>query len=83
MLWNFQCVKCLDKHVQQDYGRKSGVERQHCKKGFKTNLKNASEHACSVEGVLVVLDLSASPYLKVTSQTRKIQNLSKLLQVQK
>ena len=32
---------------------------------------------------LVVLDLSASPYLKVTGQTRKIQNLSKLLQVQK
>ena len=23
MLWNFQCVKCLDKHVDQDDGRKS------------------------------------------------------------
>ena len=26
MLWNFQCVKCLDKHVKQDDGRKEGVK---------------------------------------------------------
>ena len=32
-LWNFQCVKCLDKHVEQDDGRKSGAERQNSKKG--------------------------------------------------
>ena len=38
----------------------AGVERQNSKKGFEKN-----EHACSVEGVFVVLDLSASPDLKL------------------
>ena len=37
LLWNFQCVKCLDKHVKQDGGReeKAEVERQSSKKGFE------------------------------------------------
>ena len=47
MLWNFQWVKCLDKH-----------ERQNSKKRFEKN-----EHACSVLEVFVVSDLSAHLYL--------------------
>ena len=56
------------------------VERQNStgKKGFEKN-----EHACSVEGVFAVLDPSARLYLKVAGHTRKIQSLSKLLQVRK
>ena len=53
MLWDIQYVKCADKHVEQDDGRKSWGERQNSKKGFKKN-----EHACRVEGVFVVLDLT-------------------------
>ena len=47
---------------------KAGIEGQNSKKGF---LKN--EHACSVEGVFVVSDPSARPYLKLAGPTRKIQ----------
>ena len=46
---------------------KAWVERQNSKKGLEKN-----EHACSVEGVFVVSD--ASPCLKVTGQTQKIQS---------
>ena len=35
ILWNFQCVKRVDKHVDQDDVRKVGVERQNSKKGFR------------------------------------------------
>ena len=56
----------------------AGVERQNSKNGFERN-----EHACSVEGVFVVSDLSACPYLKVTCPTWKIQCLSKLRQFPK
>ena len=52
---------------------KAGAERQNSKKGFEKN-----EQACSVEGVFVVSDPSARPYLKVAGQTRKIQSSSKL-----
>ena len=47
-------------------------------KGFEKN-----EHACSVEGVLVVSDPSVRQYLKVAGPTRKIQSLFKLRQVLK
>ena len=57
---------------------KAGAERQNSKKGFEKN-----EQACSVEGVFVVSDPSARPYLKVAGQTRKIQSSSKLWQVRK
>ena len=46
LLWNFQCVICLDKHVEQNDGRKSWVERQNSKTRLKMN-----EHACSVDTV--------------------------------
>ena len=76
ILWNFQCVKCLDKHLEQDDGRRHG--------GWKAEFQERSrknEHACSMEGVFVVLDLSAC--LKVAGPTRIIQNSSKLRQVRK
>ena len=57
ILWNFQCVESLDKHVVQDDGRKSwGWEAE-----FQERVRK-NEHACSVEGVFVVSDLSARPY---------------------
>ena len=52
---------------------KAGVERQNSKKGFEKN-----GHVCSVEGVFMVLDPSASQYLKLAGQTQKNQSLSKL-----
>ena len=76
MLWNFQCVKRVDKHVEQVDGKKAGVKRQNSKKGFEKN-----EHACSVdtaEGVFVVSDPTAQLNLKLTCLTQKIQSLSKL-----
>ena len=51
---------------------KAGAEKQNSKNGFEKN-----EHACSVEGVLWVMDCTARPYLKVPGQTWKIQSLSK------
>ena len=57
---------------------KTGVERQSSKKGFE---RMSMPAACSVEGVLVVSDLSARQYLNVAGQTWKIQSLSKLRQV--
>ena len=47
---------------------KAGVEKQNSKKGFEKN-----EHACSVEGVFVVSDLSARPCLRLACPTRKVQ----------
>ena len=43
MLWNFQCVKCLDEHADslwnknrlQDDEEKAGVAKQNSKKGFE------------------------------------------------
>ena len=38
ILWNFQCVKCLDKHAEHWYKmmeEKAGVERQNYKEGFE------------------------------------------------
>ena len=38
MLWNFQCVECLDKHVEhwnKMMEEKAGVERQNYKEGFE------------------------------------------------
>ena len=71
MLWNFQyvkiTVKCLDKHVEQA-DEKAGVKSR--RKGFEKN-----EYACSVdsvEGVFLVSDWTAPPYLKVAGPTRKI-----------
>ena len=37
MLWNFPCIRCVDKDVAQDDGKKDGVKGQNSKKGFKTN----------------------------------------------
>ena len=65
--------KCLDKYVEQDDGRKSGVKRHNSMKGFENK-----EHVWNVEGVFVVSDPSARQYLKVASPTRKIQSSSKL-----
>ena len=83
MLWNFQCVKCMDKHVEQDDGRKCGGWEAEFQERTRKN-----EHAYSVDGVFVVSDPSARPYLKLagpssTGQTRKIQSSSKLPQVRK
>ena len=44
---------------------KAEVEKQNSKKGFEKN-----ETACSVEGVLWVLDSTACPYLKVAGRAR-------------
>ena len=49
--------------------KKAGVERQNSKKGLERN-----EHACSVEGVFVVSDPTARPYLKLAGPTREIQS---------
>ena len=48
---------------------KAGVEKQNSKKGIEKN-----EHACSVEGNLLVSDSTARPYLMVVGPTRKIQS---------
>ena len=42
--WTLQSVKCLDKLVGQDDGRKSRAQKQNSKKGFEKN-----EHASSVD----------------------------------
>ena len=55
-----------------------GFEKQDFKKGFEKD-----EHACIVEGVLGFRDFLPVWYLKVASQTRKIQSSSKLRQVRK
>ena len=34
MPWNFQSVECMDKHVEEDDGKKVGVEKQYSK-GFE------------------------------------------------
>ena len=70
ILWNFQCIKRVDKHLEQDDVRKAGVERQNSKKGFKKN-------------IFVVSDCTSRQYLKLACSTQKIQSLSKLQQVQK
>ena len=49
-----------------------GVERQNSNKGFEKN-----EHACSMEGVFVVLYWSACLCLKVVGQTSKHQQARK------
>ena len=54
MFWNFQYVKCLDKHVEQDDGIKSWVWEAEFQKIVQKN-----EHNCSVEGVFVVSDFTA------------------------
>ena len=57
------------------------IERQNSKKGFE---RMSMPAVCpAVPGVFVVLDPSASQYLKVASLTQKIQSSSKLWQVQK
>ena len=52
---------------------KAGFVKQNPKEGLEKN-----EHACIVEGVSWVSDLSASPYLKVAGPTWKSQSSSKL-----
>ena len=47
---------------------KEGLKRQSSKKGLKKN-----QYACSMEGVFLVSDPSASQYLKVAGQARKIK----------
>ena len=78
MLWNFHCIKCLDKHVEQDDGRKSRDPQAE----FQERIRKI-EHALSVEEVFVASDWTACPYLKVVGLTRKIQSSSKLQQVRK
>ena len=41
--WNFQCFKCVYKHVKQDDGWKGGVDKQNSKK-----LSEKNDHACSI-----------------------------------
>ena len=53
----------------------AGVEKQNFKKGFEKN-----GHACSVEGIFLVSDYTARPYLNVAGQTQTIQGSSKLRQ---
>ena len=59
MLWNFQYVKCLDKHVEQDDGRKSWVEKKYSTKTFEKN-----EHAWSMEGIFVVFGFDCPSVFK-------------------
>ena len=70
MLWNFQSVQCLEKHVEQDDGRKSwGWEAE-----FQERIRKELACACSVEGGFVGLDWTACPNLKVAVHTWKIQS---------
>ena len=78
MHWNFQSVKCLGELVEQCDGEKAGVEKQNSKKGFEKN-----EHPCRVEGVFVVSDWSARPYLNAAITTWKIQSSSQLPEFRK
>ena len=43
---------------------KAGVRKKNSKRNFEKN-----EHACSVEGVFVVSDSTARPYLKLAGPT--------------
>ena len=80
MLWNFNMSNGQTRGTK--WWKKKRGWRQNSKKGFEKN-----EHACSVEGVFVVLDPSARRqarlYLKVSSLTRRIQSSFKLRQVRK
>ena len=75
MDWNFQCVKYLDKYLEQDEGRKSED------RDAEFNERIRKEWACLQSGgSFVVSDPSARPYLKVAGPTWKIQSSSKLWQ---
>ena len=68
IFWNFQCVKCIKIHMEQDH-KKAVVEGQNPNKGFEKN-----QHGCSAEGVFVVSGFSARPYLKVAGPYWRIQS---------
>ena len=53
------------------------VWKQNSMQGFEKN-----QHTCNVEGVFVVSDWTAHPYLKVAGLTWKIQSLPKQLKKQ-
>ena len=59
--------------MEQDERRKRGGQGAKFQESIRKN-----EYACRVEGVFMVLDCTACPYLKVAGLTRKIQSLSEL-----
>ena len=54
---------------------KAGVKKQNSKKGFEKN-----DHSCSMEGILLVLNPTASQYWQLVGPTWTNQSLSKLWQ---
>ena len=86
MLWNFQFLKCLDKHKMME--EKAGVERQNSKRGFERMRMPAACWNFPWFRIFLPVriqdsNLSGRQYLKVACPTRKIQSSSKLRQVRK
>ena len=75
--WKFQSVKCLGKLVEQYDGRKSGGREAEFEERIRQEWASLAI-PCRVEGVFVVSDWSARPYLKVANTTWKLQSSSQL-----